>query len=70
MSSIVNQCLHHDAMCTQQVFFFEWVEVWELLVSGNGIFHLLYLAQRSHDRLTVHNVAHLIFVEGVTFNGK
>lgn len=51
-------------------FFIESIEEWKLLVGGNGVLHLLNLAQRGHDGLAVHDVAHLVFVEGIALYGK
>ena len=68
--SIVNKCLHHDSMSAQQVVLFKSIEMLKLFVCGNSVFHLLYLSQWGNNGLAIHNVSYLVFVKGITLNGK
>ena len=70
LPSILYKRLHHDTMSTQQVALLESIEMRKLFIGGNGVLHLLNLSQRGNNSLTIHNVSHLVFIEGISLYGK
>ena len=59
---VIYQCLHHHAMCFQQIFHAIRVQCRIEIIGGNSILHFLYLLDGCHYGLSINNVAHLVFV--------